>query len=86
MNLSAFSEEQVQSARVYAAGVNRRIAAEAPMATYYASHVTSEKREMIKRDNNILASEIERGDHDNNFTIRQRMYYYLTGESVALLP
>lgn len=86
MNLSAFSEEQVQSARVYAAGVNRRIAAEAPTSTFYASHVTPEKREQIKRDNIAYAEQIERGEHDHNLTIHQRMYYYLTGESVAILP
>lgn len=86
MNLSTFTSEQLQAARVYAASNPRAMAAEAMTATYYADHVDHAWRLRIQEEKNQLADEAERGEHDHNFTIRQRMYYYLTGESVALLP
>lgn len=86
MDFSAFTDWQIQDARSYAAGIYRQLAKEAMTADYYASHVTKEDRLKIQEDNLKLAEEIENGQHDHNFTIRQSMYYYLTGESVAFLP
>ena len=76
----------IEQARIYAAKVNREIAAEAFTADYYADHVTVEKRQEIKERNIKLAEEIERGEHDGNFTVAQRMHYFQTGECPALLP
>ena len=80
-----FTPEQVQAARIYAADNPRKMAEEALTATYYADHVDMEWRQCIKEEKEQLANEIEKGLHDHNFTIAQRMWYYLTGESVALL-
>lgn len=79
------NESDLNSAREYAASVNQCIADEALTATYYADHITMQKREEIKRYNLRLAQEIREGKHDNNFTIKQRMYYYLTGKSVPFM-
>jgi len=76
----------IKQARVYAAKIHREIAAEALTADYYANHVTTEKRQEIKERNIKLAEEIERGEHDHNFTVAQKMHYFLTGECPALLP
>ena len=80
-----FTESDIQKARQYAAENSRAMAAEALTADYYADHVDIEWRKRIRDEKNTLADEIEQGLHDHNFTIRQRMYYYLTGESVALM-
>ena len=86
MNFSDFTEWQLQDARVYASKIYWQLAEEAIAADYYASHVTKDDRLKIQKDNLKLAEEVENGQHDHNFTIRQSMYYYLTGESVAFLP
>lgn len=75
-----------QDARIYAALVHRAIAAEALTADYYADHVTMQQRQEIKERELKLAEEIERGEHDHNFTVAQKMHYFLTGECPALLP
>lgn len=80
-----FTQDQVQAARVFAANNPRRMAEEALTADYYADHVTMEDRQRIKVEKETLANEIENGLHDHNFTVVQQMWYYLTGESVALL-
>ncbi len=72
-------------ARIYAAKIHREIADEALTATYYADHVDLEWRERIKERELQYAEEVEAGKHDHNLTIAQRMHYFLTGESVALL-
>ena len=86
MDFSTFTEQQLQDARIYAAKIYRQLAEEAITANYYAAHVSKEDRLKIQKDHLRYAEEIENGQHDHNFTIRQRMYYYLTGESVAFLP
>lgn len=86
MDFTTFTEQQLQAARKYAASVNRKLASEALTADYFADHVDYDARLKIQSKHNTYADEIERGEHDLNFTIMQRMYYYLTGECVAFLP
>lgn len=86
MDFTSFTEQQLQDARMYAASVNRNLASEALTADYYADHVDFDARLKIQSEHITHAEEIERGEHDHNFTIMQRMYYHLTGESVAFLP
>jgi len=76
----------LQQARIYAAKINRDIAKNALNNNFgFASHVThNDKLEYIDSQLN-LANEIKQGLHDNNFTIAQRMNYYLTGNCIALL-
>ena len=81
-----YSEQQLQNARVYAARIDRQLAAEALTADYYASHITAADRESIKARHLESAEAVERGEHDGNFTVAQRMRYYLAGECVPFLP
>lgn len=85
MGFSTFTEQQLQDARIYAAEIYRKLAEEAITADYYASHVSKEDRLKIQKDYLRYAEEVENKKHDHIFTIRQRMYYYLTGKSVAFL-
>ena len=80
------NEETIQKARVYAATINRRIADEVFTSTEYADHVTDKDKKRVQDENLRLAEEIERGEHDHNLTIAQRMHYYMTGKSLPLLP
>ena len=51
----------------------------------YADHVTPKKKtELLHRDISY-AEEVQKGLHDDNFTIWQRMNTFITGECVALL-
>ena len=86
MDLSNFTNEQLQKARGYAALVHTEIAENVHTADYYADHVTYEQKEKIREDELELASMILQGDLDGNFTVGQRMYFYLTGESIPFLP
>ena len=81
-----WTEQQLQDARVYAARLDRELAAESLTADYYASHITVADRERIQARYLESAEAIERGKCDGNFTIAQRMHYYLTGECVPFLP
>ena len=80
-----YSEQQMQDARVYAARIDRQLAAEASTSPHYASHVTPDDRLAIQARHLESAEAIERGECDHNFTIAQRMRYYLTGECVPFL-
>ena len=51
----------------------------------YAPHVTEEKKDYLLKKGLAYAEEIREGLHDGNFTIWQRMNYFLTGECVALM-
>ena len=79
--------QDTQTARQYAAQINYELASHAFDTDFgFASHVTdTDKQDYVAR-NIKLANEIEQGLHDNNFTVWQRMNYFLTGECVALLP
>lgn len=51
----------------------------------FASHVTEETKLKIKAKKLKWAEEVEAGLHDGNFTVAQRMHYYLTGEEIGFL-
>jgi len=51
----------------------------------YAGHVTQDEKIIYSNDMIIFADEVRQGEHDNNFTIAQKMHYFLTGECIALL-
>lgn len=77
----------VKQAREYAAQINHNCANHAFDTNYgFASHVTYADKVKYVIKERQYAREIEAGLHDNNFTIWQRMNYFLTGECVALLP
>lgn len=79
--------EQIQKAREYAAEIEFRIADEALDPGFgFAPHVTESEKRKYADDARAHAEAIVRGEHDNNFTIWQRMNYYLTGKFVPLLP
>jgi hypothetical protein len=85
--MTNYTKEQLQAARVYAASFNRDCAKHAFDSDYgFADHVTFEDKQNYVYGNLKYAEEIEAGEHDHNFTVRQRMEYYLTGESVPFLP
>ena len=52
----------------------------------YASHVTQEEKERYLQERLGYANEVEKGLHNSNFTIWQRVDTMLTGECVAFLP
>lgn len=80
-----YSKRKLKKAREYAAGFNRRIAEKVFTADYYADHVTEYMKQAIHDREIAYAKEVESGLHDHNLTIQQRMHFYLTGESVALM-
>ena len=87
MDFKPFTPQQLQEAREYAAECPTRQAVECLKPGYgYASHVTEEMKAVFSEDFKRDAREILEGKADHNFTIRQRMYYHLTGECVGLLP
>lgn len=75
----------MNEARIHAAKIHRRIAAEALTSSAYASHITTADRERIQSEQLKYAEEVELGMHDNNLTIAQRMHFFKTGESIPLL-
>jgi len=78
---------KLDQARKYAAKINHKLADGAfDDDAGFASHVTYQDKVEYARYQRQLAEEIEDGHHDNNFTIRQRMEYFLTGKCTPLLP
>ena len=87
MDFSEFTKDQLQRAMLYAAEINWKCTSECMDDDFgFADHVTDQDKLNYREKQETYAEEIEAGKHDHNFTIRQRMYYFLTGESVALLP
>lgn len=77
----------LHQARQYAAQVNHNCANHAFDSDFgFACHITYADKVKYVAKERQYAREIETGIHDHNFTIWQRMNYYLTGEMVALLP
>jgi len=75
-------------ARIYAAQIHYELAEEAtapgnPLG--FASHVTEEDKRLYAERERLYGDEVVGGRHDHNFTIWQRIYYFLTGEDVPLL-
>ena len=76
-----------QQARAYAAKINYELASTAHDKDFgFASHVTEKDKDEYAAEQLKLANQIERGELDHNFTVWQRMNYFLTGECVPLLP
>jgi hypothetical protein len=79
--------EKIQAAREHVAKKEREHAAASLLPNYgYASHVTQEQKERYAQRMLENAQRIEAGERDHNLTIAQRIHYFLTGQSVALLP
>lgn len=74
------SSDQTQLARIYAAGIERDLARSLRDGTTKANNGERWAAELDDE-----ASAIEAGLRDGNFTIRQRMNLFLTGESVPFL-
>jgi len=83
--MTATTADQVQKARNYAARVVDRCADAASEPGYFADHVTAGEALEYEQAQRRLAQEIRDGKHDRNFTVAQRMHYYLTGESRPFL-
>lgn len=82
-----YSEEQLQAAREYAAQVHKDLAKHCLDKDFgFANHVTELEKRAYKAKQLQIAEDIEAGHCDSNFTVAQRMHYFLTGESIALLP
>ncbi len=87
MKIPTSKIDKKQLAREYAAKINHSMADHALDADRgFASHVTHQDKIAYQKRQREYANEIEAGKHDHNFTIWQRMNYFLTGESVAFLP
>jgi len=81
------TKTELQAAREYAAQPERKCAAHALDIDYgFASHVTHAEKLVYVARNIAYAEAIEAGEHDTNFTVRQRMHYFLTGDCVPFLP
>jgi hypothetical protein len=80
------SPEDLQKARDHVAEWKRNNALEILNSNDYASHVTEEQKQSIYNESLKLADSIQRGERDGEFWCWQRLNYFLTGESVALLP
>ena len=79
--------KSIQDARVYAAKINHECADHALDDDFgFASHVTLDDKLKYINKQRAYAYEIERGVHDHNFTIWQRMHYFMTGDCVPFLP
>ena len=81
MDLSKFTPEQLQEARLAASQKEKDC-----LIAYAAGEFrVNDPKEYIARNKRTIR-QIEDGELDGNFTIRQRMFYHLTGECPALLP
>lgn len=72
--------EQLQAAREYAADVERRLIADLKSGAVQCHNPQAWIDELEKMVERIVA-----GHDDSNFTIWQRMHYFLTGECRPLL-
>ena len=78
--------DRLNEARKYAAGFERRSCRQwLTNPDYGADHVTTSQRGEIAAINMRKALQTEYGERDNNFTIWQRMDYFLTCKCVPFL-
>lgn len=77
----AFTDAELQAARTYCALADSAFDADFG----FADHVTDDDRQTYANDQRRYAGEVLRGEHDTNFSVRQNMWYFLTGECVPLL-
>jgi hypothetical protein len=75
-----YTIEQLQEARVYAASFSRNVVAAIDSGKIVPNDPQAYRQRLIDS-----AERIEAGLSDGNFTVWQRMHYFLTGESVPLL-
>lgn len=81
-----YTDKQIQKARIYAAKIHRKLSVECFAPDFgFADHITEEYKRGYSEYHRNLADEIEKGLHDGNFTVQQRMYEYLSGDSVPFL-
>lgn len=81
-----YTDKQLQQARIYAAELHRKLSVECFAPDFgFADHITEEYKRKYSEYHRNLADEIEEGLHDGNFTVRQRMYEYLTGKCIPFL-
>lgn len=86
MNFSNFNKEQIQEAREKVAVEKEKLSESCLNGeVQFASHVTDEYKKERSVKYQQLADEIRKGEHDNNLTTRQKIYYHLTGKSVPLM-
>jgi hypothetical protein len=84
--MNKYTTEQLQAAREYAASINHALADNVfSDDAGFADHVTDEGKREYAAKNKQIAKDIEAGKKDHNLTVRQRMEYFLTGTSTALL-
>lgn len=81
MNLNNFSPDQLQEARLAVSEISKKLIAKVESGELT---VNNKERYISYLENCI--EKIESGEWDSNFTIRQKMYYFLTGECPAFLP
>lgn len=87
MIMSKYTQEQLQAAREYAAQVHKDLAKHCLGEDFgFAEHVTEIDKRAYRAKQLQIAEDIEAGHCDDNFTVVQRIHYFLTGESIALLP
>lgn len=79
------SDTMLTEARRAVAEDWRTMAYDIRVENAYASHITEEQKIQFYQDELRYADEIERGEHDSNFTIWQRLNTYITGECIAFL-
>jgi len=51
----------------------------------YAEHVTELEKEIDYNKRAKFAEDIRVGKHDGNFTVAQRIHFYMTGESIPFI-
>jgi len=78
--------KQLQAARVYATKVHYDcISAIDNKTANFASHVTEQQIQVQRQKHEDQIKDILDGKLDGNFSVAQRMHYFLTGKSVPFL-
>jgi hypothetical protein len=80
------TESELKEALAKVANEYRETAHIMRTSNYYADHITESDKERFLVELLKKADEIEKGLHNRNFTIWQKVDYMLTGESVPFLP
>ena len=80
------TETELANALAIVANDLRKLAYAIKAENAYASHITEAEKEQFLDNDLAYANEVEKGLHNDNFTIWQRVDTLLTGECVAFLP
>jgi len=80
------SPVDLRRARQHVAQWRRENAKAIRLCGDYASHVSESEKDSTLQYSLGYADEIESGQHDNNFSVWQRMNTFLTGECIGFLP